>query len=104
MDMCWGNVAGSINWLAKKDGWSSTSTLSVTDYTTDMGMNIMDANQSLTEYIWSYNLNEKFCYEFNDNHNLEFGLRSELQQVKSGDMLIRETRQREIRSVWQNAL
>ena len=104
MDMRWGNVAGSINWLTKTNDWSFASTLSVTNYTTDMGMNIMEANQSLTEYIRTYNLNEKILYGFSDNHNLELGLRSELLQVKSGDMLIRETRQREMRSGWQNAI
>ena len=104
MDMRWGNVAGSINWLTKTNDWRFASTLSVTNYTTDMGMNIMEANQSLTEYIRTYNLNEKILYDFSDNHNLELGLRSELLQVKSGDMLIRETRQREMRSGWQNAI
>ena len=104
MDMRWGNVAGSVNWLLRKDDWSFTSTASVTNYTTDMGMNIMDANQSLTEYIRSYNLNERIIYEFSENNNLEFGIRSDLLQVKSGDMLIRDTRQREMRSGWQNAL
>ena len=104
MDMRWGNVAGSINWLTKTNDWRFASTLSVTNYTTDMGMNIMEANQSLTEYIRTYNFNEKILYGFSDNHNLELGLRSELLQVKSGDMLIRETRQREMRSGWQNAI
>lgn len=104
MDMHWGNLAGSVNWLARKDAWSFTTTASVTDYTTDMGMNIMDANQTLTEYIRSYNLNERIIYEFSDYHNLEFGIRSEMLQVKSGDMMIRDTRQREMRSGWQNAL
>lgn len=104
MDMRWGNVAGSVNWIIRKDDWSFTSTASVTNYNTDMGMNIMDANQSLTEYIRSYSLNEKIFYEFSENHNIELGLRSELMQVKSGDMMIGENRQREMRSGWQNAL
>ena len=104
MDMRWGNLAGSVNWLSRKNDWSFTTTASVTNFTTDMGMNIMDANQSLTEYIRTYNLNERVYYEFSESHNIEFGLRSELLQVKSGDMLIRETRQREMRSGWQNAL
>ncbi|MCH5241539.1 MAG: TonB-dependent receptor plug domain-containing protein [Muribaculaceae bacterium] len=104
MDLRWGNVAGSVNWLLRKDDWSFTSTISVTNYTTDMGMNIMDADQSLTQYIRSYNLNERILYEISDNHNLEFGIRSDLLQVKSGDMLIRDTRHREMRSGWQNAL
>ena len=104
MDMKWGNVAGSVNWLSRKEDWSFTSTASITNYTTDMGMNIMDANQSLTEYIRTYNINERIYYEISESQNLDFGLRSELHQVKSGDMLVRETRQREMRSGWQNAL
>lgn len=105
MDMRWGNVAGSINWNVRRgDQWRFTTTCAITNYTTDMGTSIMDANQSLTEYIRSLSANEKVTYSISDDHNLEFGLRSELLQVKSGDMIIRELRQKEIRSGWQNAL
>lgn len=104
MDMSWGNLAESVNWMAKKNNWSITTTASVTNYTTDMGMNIMDANQSLTEYIRTYSLNEKVNYEISDNHDIEFGLHSELLQVKSGDMSVGDTRLREMRSGWQNAM
>lgn len=104
MDIHWGNLAGSVNWFSRKEDLSFTTTASVSNYTTDMGMNIMDAGQSLREYIRSYNLNEKMLYEISENHNLEFGLRSELLQVKSGDMMVHENRQREMRSGWQNAL
>lgn len=105
MNMRWGNVAGSINWSSRcGDKWRFSTTGSVTNYTTDMGTSIMDANQSLTEYIRNFSVNEKAIYEISENHSLEFGLRSELLQVKSGDMIIRELRQREIRSGWQNAI
>lgn len=105
MDMRWGNVAGSINWSVRRDdNWRFTTTCAITNYTTDMGTSIMDANQSLTEYIKSLSANEKVTYSISDYHNLEFGFRSELLQVKSGDMIIRELRQKEIRSGWQNAL
>lgn len=105
MDMRWGNVAGSINWSARSgDGWRFNTTVSTTNYTTDMGTSIMDANQSLTEFIRSYSLNERVTYSVSEKSNLEFGLRSELLRVKSGDMIIREIRQREIRSGWENAL
>lgn len=105
MDMRWGNVAGSINWNVRRgDNWRFTTTCAITNYTTEMGTSIMDANQSLTEYIRSLSANEKVTYSISDYHNLEFGFRSELLQVKSGDMIIRELRQKEIRSGWQNAL
>lgn len=105
MEMRWGNVAGSVNWSVRKgDKWSFATTGAVTNYTTDMGTHIMDANQTLTEYIRSFSLNERVRYALSENHTFDFGLRSELLRVKSGDMMISDTRQREIRSGWQNAL
>ncbi|MCH5230003.1 MAG: TonB-dependent receptor plug domain-containing protein [Muribaculaceae bacterium] len=104
MEMRWGNLAGSLNWFLNNDNLLLTSTASVTNYTTDMGMSIMDANQKLKEYIRSYSLNEKFDIEFSENQKLDFGFRSELFQVKSADMIIRETHQKEMRSGWQNAV
>ena len=43
-------------------------------------------------------------FYISENHSLDFGIRSELLQVKSGDMIIRELRQKEIRSGWQNSI
>lgn len=103
MDMRWGNISGSINWSIQKGGWRFLTTGAITDYTTEMGMNIMDANQKLNEYIQSYSANEKISYNISDNHLLEFGIRSELLRVKSGDMKISNSRQLEIRSGWSNA-
>lgn len=101
----WGNLAGSVNWYAQcGSNWRFTTTGAVTNYTTDMGSDIMDVNQALKEYIRSFAINENAVYTISDNHSLQFGLRSELLQVKSGDMIIRELRQKEIRSGWQNAI
>lgn len=104
MALHWGNLAGSVNWFVRKADWSFTTTASATDYTTDMGMDIMDAGQSLKEYIKTFNLNERINYEFSDTRNLEIGLRSELLQVKSADIEVQGNRQREMCSGWQNAL
>lgn len=105
MDMRWGNIAGSINWNTRcGDNLIFSTTGAVTNYSTDMGTSIMDANQSLTEYIRTFSINEKTVCTIAENHILEFGLRSEMLQVKSGDMIIRKVRQKEIRSGWQNAL
>ena len=104
MELHWGNLAGSLNWFTRKGDWNFNSTLSVTDYTADMGMNIMDTDQSLKEYIRSFSLNENANYEIAFNHNLELGFRSEIQMVKSGDLNYAEARELEIRSGWQNAL
>ena len=103
MDMHWGNISGSINWTSQKGGWRFLTTGAITNYTTEMGMNIMDANQKLNEYIQSCSGNEKISYVISDNHLLEFGIRSELLRVKSGDMKISNSCQLEIRSGWLNA-
>ena len=104
MDLHWGNIAGSINWNSRKNNWDFYTTASVTDYTTDMGSTIMDSNQSLKEFIRSFSLNERISYDFSEIHKMEFGFRSELLNVKSGETLTGDIRQREIRSGWQNAL
>lgn len=103
MDMRWGNIAGSVNWNSYlSDKTRNTLTISHTTYDTDMGSTIMGANQSLTQYIQSTSLNERLVYTLSDNHVFDAGLRSELLRVKSGDMIIRDLRQREIRSGWEN--
>lgn len=105
MEMKWGNLAGSVNLNSRHgENWRFTTTGAVTNYTTRMGMSLLDTDQSLKEYIRSFSINEKAVLSISDDHSLEFGLRSELLQVKSGDMIIRELRQQEIRSGWQNAL
>lgn len=104
MDMRWGNISGSLNWMLRcGDNLRFTTTGAITDYTTDMGTSIMDANQSLTEFIRSFAVNERIVYDFTESQTVEMGLRSELLRIKSGEMIIRELRQKEIRSGWQNA-
>lgn len=103
MEMRWGNLAGSVNWLVRSaDNLSFHTTAAVTSYTTVMGMSIMDSDQSLTEYIKSFSLNEKMGVELSDAHSLEFGVRSEMLRVKSADMKLGDLRQRDVRSGWQN--
>ena len=104
MTMNWGNLAGSVNWNCNTDnGWSLTTTASVTDYTTSMGMDIMASSQKMTQYIQSFSINERVRHHFSDTHSLEFGIRSELLRVKSGDMYVDAAHYLDIRSGWCNA-
>lgn len=105
MDMRWGNLAGSINWnTGIGDNWRVYTTGAVTDYTSDMGTDIMDSKQKLRGYIRSFSANGRAVHTFSDSHSIEFGVRSELLRVKSGEMTVNGTRQLEIRSGWQNAV
>lgn len=105
MQMHWGNIAGSVNWIAPRgDSWRFTTTASVTNYDADMAMAIMRTDQTLREYTRNFSLNEKIAFSPSEGHIFEFGARSELLRVKSGEFLLNATAQREIRSGWQNAL
>ncbi|MDE6006380.1 MAG: TonB-dependent receptor plug domain-containing protein [Muribaculaceae bacterium] len=105
MTMNWGNLAGSIHWNCRTgSGWNFTTTAAVTDYTTLMGMDIMDSNQEMKQFIQSYSLNERATCKLSDNHSLELGIRSELFRVKSGDMSVDNTHFLDLKSGWQNAL
>lgn len=105
MSMRWGNIAGSVNWNSRcGDQWSFVTTGAATAYSADMWMNIMDANQQMKEYIHNFSVNHRAMYRPGDDRRLEFGLRSELLRVNSGDMIVADTRQRDVRSGWQNAL
>lgn len=105
MEMHWGNIAASANWTARAgERWRFVTTGAFTNYSTDMAMDIMDTDQRLTEYIRTASINERAMVDLAENHSLEFGLRSELLRVKSADMMVNASRQKEIRSGWQNAL
>ncbi|MDE5874920.1 MAG: TonB-dependent receptor, partial [Muribaculaceae bacterium] len=104
MTMHWGNLAGSVNWNCRTDnGWNLTTTAAVTDYTTLMGMDIMATSQKMTQYIRSFSLNERVVYSFSENHSIEFGVRTEMLRVKSGDMYVDAAHYLDIRSGWSNA-
>ncbi|MDE7375831.1 MAG: TonB-dependent receptor plug domain-containing protein [Muribaculaceae bacterium] len=103
MTMNWGNLAGSVNWKCRKsNGWAFTTTGSATDYTTLMGMDIMASSQKMTQYIHSFSINERVQYSISYQHSIEFGARSELLKVKSGDMLVDGAHYLDIRSGWSN--
>lgn len=105
MGMNWGNMAGGINWFRNQgDNLKFTTTASVTEYNPTMWMSVINVDQKLHQYIRNLNLNEKIDYTVNDNHALEFGLRSEILEVQSGEFSINNVRNREVRSGWQNAL
>lgn len=105
MGMRWGNVGGSLNWIASAgDSWRFQTTAAVTSYTTKMDMSLTGTEQAIREYIRNYSINEKITSHVAERHSIEFGLRSELLRVMSGEMSYMGLTEREIRSGWQNAV
>lgn len=104
MGLYWGNLGASINWVARSsDNVSFTTTAALTHFNPKMAMDIMDLDQTMWTYIHNYSLNEKIHWQIADSHALDFGLRSELLRVKSAEWEVNATKEREIRSLWQNS-
>ncbi len=104
MGMYWGNIGGALNWQARTGGnLTFTTTAAVTHYAPKMTVEMMDIDQTMWTYVRNYSINEKIRWQPTAAHGLEFGLRSELLQVKSAEWLINSTKEREIRSLWTNS-
>ena len=104
MELHWGNLSGSINWWSNHDIWNFYTTGTVTQFTNNMGSSLMDSNNTLKEHIKSFSVNERVTYDISENHKLELGMRSELLNVKSGEVSSGNTHQKEIRSGWTNSI
>lgn len=104
MGLYWGNLGASINWIAREgDKMTFTTTAALTHFNPKMSMDIMDLNQVMWTYIRNYSVNEKVRWQIADHHQMEFGLRSELLRVKSAEWMLNTSREREIRSLWENS-
>lgn len=105
MGMEWGNIGSSINYRTNiSDRWRFLTTVALTHYTSDMTMSLADTESSMKLFIRNYSLNEKITAKLAERHYLEFGLRSELLRVMSGEIHYASIIEREVRSGWQNAL
>lgn len=105
MGMYWGNLGASVNWLAHcSDKISLTSTVAFDQYAPKMEMTMMEMDQTMWTGINNYSLTEKLRWEISENHSLEFGLRSEMLRVKSAEWKINSATEREVRSLWDNAI
>ena len=105
MGLYWGNLGAAINWTARaSDRLTFTTTGALTLFEPEMSMDIMNLDQTMWTYIHNYTLSEKMHWQAADNHSLDFGVRSELLQVKSAEWKLNYITEREIRSLVDNAV
>ena len=105
MGMYWGNLGAAINWIATaSDRLDFTTTAAFDHFDPKMAMAVMEMNQEMKEFIRTYSLNEEARYRLTDNHTMDFGLRSALVQVKSGEWTANGAHEKEMRSLWENSL
>ena len=104
MGMYWGNLGASVNWVARtSDRITFTTTGAFTHFNPKMSMDMMDVEQVMRIYIHNYSINENIMIRLADNHRLETGIRSQLLKVKSGEWTQMSVREKDIRSLWENA-
>ncbi len=105
MGFYWGNTGASLKWSATtNEHLSFATTAALNRYSPEMSMDIMDMNQTFRTYIHNYSVTEKALLTVSDYHSLEFGLKSELLQVKSAEWAVNSSHEKEIRSLWDNAV
>lgn len=105
MGMYWGNLGSSVSWLARiSDKTALTTTAAFDHYNPRMGMEVMEMNEEMKEYIRTYSISPQLRLDFSGNHRLDIGIRSALLQVKSGEWEANGAYEKEIRSVWENAV
>ena len=105
MGLYWGNLGASVNWTARaSDRLTFTTTGAFTHFDPKMSMDIMDLDQTMRTYIHNYTVAEKMHWQPAENHSLDLGIRSELLGVKSAEWKLNSIKEREIRSLVDNAL
>lgn len=105
MGMYWGNLGASLNWLAHAtEKLDFKTTLSFDHFNPRMAMEVMQMNEEMTEYIRTYSINESMQWRPADNHAMDFGFRSALMMVKSGEWTANGAHEREIRSLCENSI
>ncbi len=105
MGLYWGNLGASLNWLARAGERAMfTTSVSLTHYDPRMTMDMMGNNREMRTFIHSYSLNEKMNLRLSDYHAIEAGIYSELMRVKSAEWVSNSFVEREIRSLWENAV
>lgn len=104
MGLYWGNLGGTLNWIATAtDNLSLTTTASLTHFNPKMAMDIMALDQEMLTSIHNYSFNEKIRWNISEKLGIEFGIRSEFLKVKSAEWIINSTKEKEVRSLWQNS-
>ncbi|MDE6118897.1 MAG: TonB-dependent receptor plug domain-containing protein [Muribaculaceae bacterium] len=105
MSMKWGNVGVSARWNATRgDRWRFVTTGAFTSYTAEMGMSMMQTNQIMDTYIRNGSLDSRINLRINGEHQIEWGMRSELLSVLSADWVAQGNHERQLKSGLQNSL
>ncbi|MBR1548149.1 MAG: TonB-dependent receptor [Prevotella sp.] len=103
VDLQWTNLAGSLSWLHHIDGRStSQTTLLASSYGTDNGIDVLGTNISYFGHIRHFGLRQNFRILLG-RHELNAGLQTMLDDVKSAEWTRVKNHEKEQRRAWDNA-
>lgn len=105
MGFYWGNLGASVNWTATPSSTLRFTTTAALDrFNPKMGMSVMDMNEEMKGFIHSYSVNEVAQISLASGHKLDVGFRSGLLRVMSGEWTANGAYEKDIRSLWENAV
>ena len=104
VDLQWGNLAASLNWLHHyRNHGTSQTTLLYSDYTMDNSVDLLGMNLSFSGHIRHTGLRQNFRLT-RRRHEWNLGAQSMLMDVKSAEWQNVNQHEREQRKAWENSL
>ncbi len=104
MDMGWGNNAFAAKWLHRfSDNFTSTTSLVLTDYDTENGIDVADLYITFNGFIRNYSLKESMNLNLG-GHSLNFGAQTSWVDILTAEWQFNDYLQRERRAGWQSSL
>ena len=105
LDMTWGNTTATANWLHTfSDKLYANTMLAYTDFSNDVGIDMMNIHYTMAGYIRHLVLNHRQVWTPTKRHRVNYGLETDYTQLKSAEWDIDYLRQREKRNAWMNSL
>lgn len=105
LDMTWGNTTVTANWLHTfSDKLYANTMLAYTDFSNDVGIDMMNIHYTMAGYIRHMVLNHRQVWTPTKRHRVNYGLETDYTQLKSAEWDIDYLHQREKRNAWMNSL
>ena len=105
LDMTWGNTTVMANWLHTfSDKLYANTMLAYTDFSNDVGIDMMNIHYTMAGYIRHLVLNHRQVWTPTKRHRVNYGLETDYTQLKSAEWDIDYLHQREKRNAWMNSL
>lgn len=105
LDMTWGNTTVTANWLHTfSDKLYANTLLAYTDFSNDVGIDMMNIHYTMAGYIRHMVLNHRQVWTPTKRHRVNYGLETDYTQLKSAEWDIDYLHQREKRNAWMNSL